>query len=128
MWNKSIRGGLGEDIAAAFLIQKGFVIDARNYKKKIGEIDIIAHIKDITYFLEVKLVTYENYNNFSRETLEYRPEDRVNREKILKIARVGEIYLSEVGRTESECSIGVVAIILNPKTMKAHCRYIEHVL
>ncbi|MGQ9644095.1 MAG: YraN family protein, partial [Ignavibacterium sp.] len=40
--NKKSLGNEGEDIAAQFLLQKGFEIVERNYFHGHGEIDIIA--------------------------------------------------------------------------------------
>ena len=37
-------GRAGEEEAAAFLKKKGYVLAARNYRAKVGEIDIIASI------------------------------------------------------------------------------------
>lgn len=47
-------GNKGEDLACSWLEGKGYDLCARNYRCKLGEIDIIAH-KDNTYvFVEVK--------------------------------------------------------------------------
>ena len=43
-----------ETLAKDYLVKKGYKILKQNYKTKIGEIDIIAKIKDITVFVEVK--------------------------------------------------------------------------
>jgi len=44
----------GEDLAANYLMQKGFIILERNYRIRGGEIDIIAQNKDTLIFVEVK--------------------------------------------------------------------------
>lgn len=53
IYNK-ITGQCGEDIAAEHLKSKGCKIIKRNYKNKIGEIDIIAKNKEDLIFVEVK--------------------------------------------------------------------------
>ncbi|MFA5997216.1 MAG: YraN family protein [Candidatus Paceibacterota bacterium] len=50
-------GRLGEDIAIKHLENKGFTIICLNYRKKCGEIDIIAKKREITHFIEVKSVS-----------------------------------------------------------------------
>lgn len=50
-------GRLGEDIAVKHLENKGFTISCLNYRKKCGEIDIIAKNRNITHFIEVKTVS-----------------------------------------------------------------------
>ena len=50
-------GAAGESQAALFLQQKGFNILAKNYKTKLGEIDVIAQRGDVIAFVEVKTRT-----------------------------------------------------------------------
>jgi putative endonuclease len=50
-----IRGRLGEEYAAAYLLDAGYTIIQRNYRCRYGEIDIIAQ-KDVLIFVEVKVV------------------------------------------------------------------------
>ncbi len=52
--NSRKRGGIGEEIACKYLINKGYEIVERNYLGKRGEIDIIAKIDDTLVFVEVK--------------------------------------------------------------------------
>jgi len=51
--NKDL-GILGEDIAANYLISAGFKIIERNFKKRYGDIDIVAKVGDTFSFIEVK--------------------------------------------------------------------------
>lgn len=48
------RGEWGEAQAAAFLMQKGFQIIARNFRTRFGELDIIAKKDGFLVFAEVK--------------------------------------------------------------------------
>ena len=52
------RGKAGEDAVCAYLEEKGYKILARNYRKKGGEIDIIAQEADTAVFVEVKTRKY----------------------------------------------------------------------
>ena len=45
---------LGEEIAAKFLVKKGYEIIDRNFRKGYGEIDIVAVKNKILVFVEVK--------------------------------------------------------------------------
>jgi putative endonuclease len=47
-------GNKGEELAADFLKNSGYKILYRNYKTKLGEIDIIAKDKEAICFVEVK--------------------------------------------------------------------------
>ena len=52
------RGKAGEDAVCDYLEEKGCTILARNYRKKGGEIDIIARDGDTAVFVEVKTRKY----------------------------------------------------------------------
>lgn len=56
-----------EDNAVSFLKNESFDIVCRNYKTKVGEIDIIAKKDDIYHFIEVK-ATAGNYEALYRIT------------------------------------------------------------
>ena len=49
------RGDRGEALVAGYLRQKGFIISARNYHSRFGEIDVIAENAELILFVEVKL-------------------------------------------------------------------------
>lgn len=50
-------GAWGEEIAAAWLAERGHEILARNVRTPYGEIDIIARQGEVTVFVEVKTLT-----------------------------------------------------------------------
>lgn len=50
-------GKWGEEKAEDYLIQKGYEIIGRNIRTPYGEIDIIAKLKDMIIFVEVKTRT-----------------------------------------------------------------------
>ncbi|HMN23200.1 MAG: YraN family protein [Ignavibacteriaceae bacterium] len=102
--NKRDIGKEGEDIAAKYLIEKGFNIIARNYHYSTkGEIDIIANDKNQLVFIEVK----------SRINLEYgEPEYAINPKKIRQIKKMAELYLFDKEIEEADCRFDIVAIIL----------------
>jgi len=54
--NKDI-GDWGEKKALEFLKRQGFEIIEQNYYTTVGEIDIVAKIRDDIYFIEVKTRT-----------------------------------------------------------------------
>lgn len=52
--NKKAIGSQYEEAAAAYMKEQGFEIICRNYKNRIGEIDIIAKDGEYLVFCEVK--------------------------------------------------------------------------
>ncbi len=57
MSEKKHKGNLGENIVIEYLQCQGFHIEAKNYRTRSGEIDIIARKKNLIVFVEVKLRT-----------------------------------------------------------------------
>ncbi|MES2092482.1 MAG: YraN family protein [Actinomycetota bacterium] len=51
---KDLLGRLGEDLAAAFLTEAGYLVVDRNWRCRQGEIDIVAVDGAQTVFVEVK--------------------------------------------------------------------------
>ncbi|OGG79146.1 hypothetical protein A3A39_00655 [Candidatus Kaiserbacteria bacterium RIFCSPLOWO2_01_FULL_54_13] len=116
----------GEDIACQFLARKGYKIIERNFRRKWGEIDIIAEMEGIVRFVEVKAVSRPDRSGFSRE-MDYRPEELVHRTKLKKLARTAALYMEE-HRDPREFQIDVVGVIVNEATRSARCRLFEQAL
>ncbi|MBI4034238.1 MAG: YraN family protein [Candidatus Brennerbacteria bacterium] len=85
MTQKSELGKWGEDRACEYLVDKGFRILDRNYKRPWGELDIVAMAPDRTLvFVEVKTMGY------SFGGLE--PEHHMTAEKMRRFKRVASLY------------------------------------
>ncbi len=56
-------GKWGEQVAAEFLISKGYKIIAQNFYLRAGELDIIAKKDGILSFVEVKTRSTENFGS-----------------------------------------------------------------
>jgi len=77
-------GKQGEDLAVAFMEQKGYTVVARNYRCRPGEIDIIARKKKLLCFIEVK----------TRRTGRFGPpQEAVTPAKQYKIGRAAQDFL-----------------------------------
>ena len=88
-------GKLGEQIACSFLSRNGYEIVEKNFRRKWGEIDIIALKANSVRFVEVKAATQRK---FSRE-MHHQPEEMVDARKLRKLARTR----SEERRVGKEC-------------------------
>ena len=117
---KQKTGAVGETIAEQFLRSKGYKIIMKNYRKKWGEIDIIAEKGDTVRFVEVKTVSRE-----SRAV--HRPEELVDRRKLTKVARTAALYM-ETSRDSREFQLDVVGVILDKASKTATCRLFEQAL
>ena len=76
-------GALGEEAAALALRGKGYKIIERNYRTKMGEIDIIAKDGEYTCFIEVRL---RKTNDFGT------PADTIGKEKQAKLIKTASLY------------------------------------
>ena len=68
MTKKSEIGKLGEDIACQYLLNKSFTIIERNFRKKWGELDIIAKDSNgVLVFVEVKTMRQSGNAELKRQ-------------------------------------------------------------
>ena len=94
-------GDGGEDLAAEYLLRQGYVILERNYRKRFGEIDIIAEKDGVLVFCEVKR---------SRFGGESHPELRVNTAKQKKLARCAYAFLAEHLLDFEACRFDILSV------------------
>jgi putative endonuclease len=85
MLNNTIFGKDGEEMAAAFMMEKGFEILAKNYRSGRAEIDLILKKESLLVFAEVKLRS--KVGKFGL------PEDAVNGKKEDLIMGAAENYI-----------------------------------
>lgn len=76
-------GNAAEDLAAAFLLERGYRVLERQYVALGAEVDIIALDRRELVFVEVKSRTSDDFGF---------PEEAVTAAKLRKIARVAEWY------------------------------------
>lgn len=102
----------GEELATAFLRQKGYTILAKNYKTRFGEIDIIAKDSDVFVFIEVK--------TRADTTFGY-PFEAVNLRKREKIRKVALFFMKKLNK-EVPARFDVLSI-----SMKDGMQQIAHI-
>ena len=93
-------GERGENVAARFLTDAGYKILQRNFRSKLGEIDIVARQGRTLVFVEVK----------TRSEEQVRPEDQVNADKQHQITKAADTYLSRFGFPQPPARFDVIAI------------------
>jgi putative endonuclease len=77
-------GAKNEDRASSFLADLGYVIVERNFKTKLGELDIIARDGDVLVFVEVRSRTTRAFGHAA---------ESVNHTKRARVARMAALYL-----------------------------------
>jgi putative endonuclease len=93
-------GGEAEERAARFLAEQGLQILARNYRTRLGEIDLIARDGATLVFVEVRLRTSERFGGALGSI------DARKRHRIEAAARQ---YLGRLGR-EPPCRFDVITV------------------
>ena len=83
-------GGRGEDDAAQFLARHGLALVERNYRTRLGEIDLIAREGETLVFIEVRL---RNDSSFGGALASITPRKRSRivvaaRQYLMRFARV----------------------------------------
>ena len=94
-------GRSGEDAAVQYLKQQGYTILERNYRLRIGEVDIIARDKEYLVFLEVKTRRSKQFGS---------PFEAVDIRKQRQIVKVAAAY---VQGKEIPVRFDAVAVHLN---------------
>ncbi len=107
---RQTRARTGEDAAAAVLADQGFVILERNYRCRLGEIDIVARDGQVLCFVEVKAVSGDEAGS---------PFEKVTPHKQSRIVRVAQAYLQEHRQEEEPCRFDVVGVWLDGDTAAA---------
>lgn len=97
-----VEGCKGELLAEQYLKKQKYKILEKNYRNKIGEIDIIAKDKDTLVFVEVK----------ARESAIFgRPCEAVTPYKQNKIRGVASYYLMTKRQSDADCRFDVVEVM-----------------
>ena len=102
MQNKRQEGAFYEEKAAGYLEMAGYRILDRNYRRKTGEIDLIAAGKGYLVFVEVK---YRKDRDLGL------PEEAVTRNKQGRIFRTAQWYMKEKHIAfDTPCRFDVIAV------------------
>lgn len=104
-------GAIGEDIAERYLKKKGYRIIDRNFRCRLGEIDIIALDGEALVFVEVKTRRNQNYG---------RPCEAVNTVKIRHILQTAACYAAVSPARYGEIRIDVVEILFQGEKPYIH--------
>ncbi len=114
--NKSI-GNFGEDLAEEYLRKSGYEIIERNFKCKIGELDIIGKDDKYIVFIEVKA----RYNNFYGA-----PCEAVTHGKQFKIYKTAQYYIMIKKLYNRNFRFDVIEIILSKIDNNHNIRLIKN--
>ncbi len=95
-------GKKGEEAAVGLLKDNGYKILLKNYKTKLGEIDIIASDKDTVCFIEVKTRQSDRFGL---------PAEAVSGSKQRQISKAALVFLKERKLLDKKARFDVVSIL-----------------
>jgi putative endonuclease len=101
-FKKKELGAKGEEIAVRYLKKSGYRIVERNYRVKLGEIDIIAEEGDDLVFIEVKTRS---------DTVFGSPFESVTAQKQKQLSKVALEYTCKKNCHDRPCRFDVVGIL-----------------
>ncbi len=107
-------GARGEQLAAAFLEQRGLSVVARNVRSSLGELDIVARDGDEMVFVEVKTRIGGD---------DVAPDVAVTSAKLERLGQLAERYVARSPDPHSPWRVDVVAIVISSD---GSVRTIEH--
>ena len=94
----------GENVAAKYLTNQGYRILERNFRRKVGEIDIVARDGRVLVFVEVKTRTEEIPA----------PELQVDDAKQHQITKAAKVYLTRFGMSQPAVRFDIIAVVWPP--------------
>ena len=94
-------GRRGEEYAARYLKERGYRIVKRNFRAKVGEIDIVAVDGDELVFVEVRYRSSAGHGTAA---------ETVNPRKRRRLVRAASLFLLARGASDTPCRFDVVAL------------------
>lgn len=110
LW-KDWLGKTAEAKAMFFLKKKGFWIRHKNYRTHLGEIDIVAQLKNLLVFVEVKAISQNQFFN---------PEDHYDYKKRKKQIVLAKLYLARC-KDEFNARFDLITVVKKERDF-----FIEH--
>ncbi len=100
--SRQLLGKSGEETVAKYLRKNGYKILIKNYRCKLGEIDIIAQDGSDLVFIEVKTRSGLHYGS---------PAAAVNLRKQRQISRAAQCYLAEQRLFDTPARFDVISLL-----------------
>lgn len=100
-------GRTGEQIAVDHLTERGMRVIERNWRCRLGEIDIVANDGDDTVFVEVKTRTSDRYGH---------PFEAITRVKLARLRRLAVAWCAETDAAPHRIRLDAVAVLVTPQS------------
>ena len=122
-------GEVGEQLAARFLKSKGFSIEGQNFHRPWGEIDIIAVKDKQLVFVEVKTVSCTIPGGVPADGANmHRPEEKVNKSKRERLARIIQTHLEQNAKEEGEWRVDLICVYLDLEAEDSRVKWLKNII
>jgi putative endonuclease len=109
---------IGENAAVDFLKKKGYLIIERNFRKRYGEIDIIAIKDNVLVFIEVKTRKSKQFGT---------PLEAITYWKLRELKRMAEYYSLTHPKLPKALRIDGVGVLLDKDNEVAAIEHVENI-
>lgn len=116
--HKQRLGKIGENLAAVYLRKHGYRILERNFKKRYGELDLIALSGTVLVFIEVKTRIGSSFG---------RPEEAVTPWKLREVVQTAQFYKSLHPELPDALRVDVIGIELDADYTPKYFNHIQNV-
>ena len=110
-------GQAAEDVAARFLTERGATIVARNFRRRLGEIDLIAQLGQTLLIVEVRTRSSERYGG-AAASVDFHKQQRG--------LRAAQRLLQEVPELAKLRARFDVIVVSEPQSARPRVNWIEH--
>ena len=101
-------GRRAEDLAAAWLAERGYVVVARNHATRRGEVDLVCRAGGVLCFVEVRSRSGGGHGA---------PEETVDRRKALRVVAAATDWAYRNGALDDDIRFDVLAMTGNGDTV-----------
>ena len=98
---RAVAGAKAESLAADFLTARGMTILERNFRRRCGELDLVAQDGDTLVFVEVRLRTRHDYGGAAAS---------ITARKRARMTAAALYYLGRGSRTPPPCRFDAVLL------------------
>jgi putative endonuclease len=102
-------GAEAETLAAEFLAARGLAIVARNWRRRVGELDLVARDGDVLVFVEVRLRRRNDYGGAAAS---------ITAAKRARMIAAANLYLAGLRRTPACRFDAVLLDALDPQRIE----------
>ena len=110
-------GKMGEDAAVKQLKKTGLRIICRNYRCRLGEIDVIAQDGGVLVFVEVRSLRTAGYGL---------PQETIGFKKMTRVRKIAQYYLTANKIKNADCRFDVIAVQLECDGEVKNLEYIKN--